>query len=395
MGRKSKGLIAEQLSKVTKRLEKSNNAKEPGKEKETVKPKVEKPEVKPEVSPVEQKQETTPVEQPKTEKKVAKAPKPSILDAPHFNKPVRRKGMEYAMPVFEGEIKERAPVPELKRPVMKLGQDIPVDVPTPTPDGKIPKGETSTKPQPQSTQPAGGHSDSPAIKPDIIHNTSGEGGKNQKKYAKQLAELCIFAHNILWGQIGSACMMTEEKLEKKIIKGLIDPRLLEMEVDGKSVLQIIGEYNGKVESTTGVDAGYDAKLLPALTALFVEKGWGLTDQQYAIFLLVMEDVSRAADLIKDRNMLMGTLRQLSQQIVQQHGEAPKNIKIQPINNTPPAPQPPEVLTPEPIKPEKKKKGTGKDKDEITEAEIMPPDTIDDETVRKIGEIEKRKGVNEE
>lgn len=305
--------------------------------------------------------------------------KPSILDNPLTNEPVKRKGKEYTQPQYSGEIPDRAPVPTFNRPVISLPGSATDTNPETMPEQPGDNKETKTQ-----TQSSGSGASEPSEKPQVTHNNShndggsGETPKESKKKAEQAVEAAIFAWDFLWGQVGRMIELSPDKLEKKSLKGLIDLRILDKQLDdGRTVGQVIAEYNSKVEEETAPDEEFNEDLRPFLVRIFKEKGWGLSDDQYVLFKIAVKMIERVIRLISMNAMVTGMLKKESQDYIQAHG-APRGKQKAVIPEAETA-----TMSPEPVTEKDLGKNTQKHEPETVDYELMPEGTLDTEDANKI------------
>lgn len=126
--------------------------------------------------------------------------------------------------------------------------------------------------------------------------------KQQEDAAKGLVEQALNMYTLGCKGLGSLAKIKESKVDKLASEGLIDLNL-QVPIDAHtsvSVPQVVQGFNNEIEDTFSVDDDFKDSVRPAMTRVFVKKGWGMTDEQQLMLAFGMDIAQKGAILMKLR-----------------------------------------------------------------------------------------------
>lgn len=306
-----------------------------------------------------------------------------VFKSPLLKEPVKREGREYTKLEINGIAPDRVPPPVFKKPSLTINNNGTIDNPETNnvKDGKENK-DNNTK---TTTTQSNTSTDNQNSIPIEIDSTLKDDKKTERKKAERLADICIMTYAAIYGQIGKWMTIDDETLKIKEKKGLFDSRILYLVIDkqtGRTVKSILDEYNEKVENTCLIDEEFKENVKPVLVNLFIEKRWGLSDNQYLLFEVILDSIKRTTELVGLRKGINGLLLQVSQEYINMQ-QPPIQ---QPQNTQQPTKENNDTIKPEPVTNEELEnmaKNSFVKNDEIPLANIMPDDTVTTEQIESV------------
>jgi len=126
--------------------------------------------------------------------------------------------------------------------------------------------------------------------------------KQQEDAAKGLVEQALNMYTLGCRGLGTLAKIKESKVDKLAGEGLIDLNL-QVPIDAHtsvSVPQVVQGFNNEIDDTFSVDDDFKESVRPAMTRVFVKKGWGMTDEQQLMLAFGMDIAQKGAILMKLR-----------------------------------------------------------------------------------------------
>jgi hypothetical protein len=110
----------------------------------------------------------------------------------------------------------------------------------------------------------------------------------------------------------------EEKLNQSILNDEIDGTMrMPLESGGDVSLQeFVQSYNEQAEEVLSYDREFGMKVRPAMIRVFMKKGWGMTDEQYLIFMFGKDILAKTTQFIglkKSINSTMNLLKEIHEE----------------------------------------------------------------------------------
>jgi len=111
--------------------------------------------------------------------------------------------------------------------------------------------------------------------------------KDKRQACESLVDTCLDAYEQLHKYAQMVVKVDEEELMRKDAEGKID---LSMEVpvtengDTMSVGEFIGQFNQQSTDALKYNKEFGYKVRPAMIRVFMKRGWGMTDEQYLLYM---------------------------------------------------------------------------------------------------------------
>lgn len=129
----------------------------------------------------------------------------------------------------------------------------------------------------------GGDSD-PLQNPNPAYNELEE--KEKKKASEQMVDAVLDTYDTLKQLSAKLGQYDEKKIKKMYDEGQLDPnRKITIDEFGNkvSLMEYVSAYNQQVAQAVEPDPAFRKSVRPAMTRVFMKKGWGMTDEQYLLF----------------------------------------------------------------------------------------------------------------
>lgn len=126
--------------------------------------------------------------------------------------------------------------------------------------------------------------------------------KQQEDAAKGLVEQTLNIYALGCKGLGYLSKIKEKKLDNLAKDGLIDLNL-RIPIDAHtsvSIPQVVQGFNGEIDDTFQVDEDFKDSVRPAMTRVFVKRGWGMTDEQQLMLAFGMDLAHKGAIVMKLR-----------------------------------------------------------------------------------------------
>jgi len=169
--------------------------------------------------------------------------------------------------------------------------------------------------------------------------------KDKKIACESLVDTCLDAYEQLHKYAQYVVKVDEEELMQKQAQGKID---LEETIpvtengDTMSVGEFIGQFNQQSAEALKYDQEFGIKVRPAMIRVFMKKGWGMTDEQFLLYMFskdIAVKVGIMYQLKKSINSTISTLEKAHKRKNQQskgYSEMyEENIKSEPIEEDEP------------------------------------------------------------
>ena len=124
--------------------------------------------------------------------------------------------------------------------------------------------------------------------------------KQKEEAAKGLVEQTLNIYTLGCKGMGYLAKIKEDKVDKLAKDGLIDMNL-RVPVDAYtsvSIPQIVQGFNSEIQETFEVTDEFKDSVRPAMTRVFVKRGWGVTDEQQLLLAFGMDIAQKGAILFK-------------------------------------------------------------------------------------------------
>jgi hypothetical protein len=124
--------------------------------------------------------------------------------------------------------------------------------------------------------------------------------KEKKKASEQMVDAVLDTYDTLKTLSAKLGQMDEKKVRKMIEEGKIDRnRRITIDEYGNNVgiLEFVANYNSQVAQAVEPDPSFRKSVRPAMTRVFMKKGWGMTDEQYLLFAFGKDLTISAVTLI--------------------------------------------------------------------------------------------------
>ena len=158
--------------------------------------------------------------------------------------------------------------------------------------------------------------------------------KEKKKASEQMVDAVLDTYDTLKTLSAKLGQMDEKKVRKMIEEGKIDKnRRIVIDEYGNSVgiMEFVANYNSQVAQAVEPDPSFRKSVRPAMTRVFMKKGWGMTDEQYLLFAFGKDLTISAVTLIGMKKGLKEILNNLQEE------QLAKGNPVAPQRPTPPPP----------------------------------------------------------
>lgn len=158
--------------------------------------------------------------------------------------------------------------------------------------------------------------------------------KEKKKASEQMVDAVLDTYDTLKGLSAKLGQMDEKKVRKMIEEGKIDKnRRITIDEYGNNVgiMEFVQNYNTQVAQAVEPDPSFRKSVRPAMTRVFMKKGWGMTDEQYLLFAFGKDLTITGVTLIGMKKGIKDILTNLQEE------QSAKGNPIAPQRPTPPPP----------------------------------------------------------
>jgi len=158
--------------------------------------------------------------------------------------------------------------------------------------------------------------------------------KEKKKASEQMVDAVLDTYDTLKGLSAKLGQMDEKKVRKMIDEGKIDRnRRITIDEYGNNVgiMEFVQNYNAQVAQAVEPDPSFRKNVRPAMTRVFMKKGWGMTDEQFLLFAFGKDLTITGVTLIGMKKGLKEILTNLQEE------QSAKGNPIAPPRPTPPPP----------------------------------------------------------
>jgi len=158
--------------------------------------------------------------------------------------------------------------------------------------------------------------------------------KEKKKASEQMVDAVLDTYDTLKGLSAKLGQMDEKKVRKMIEEGKIDKnRRITIDEYGNNVgiMEFVQNYNAQVAQAVEPDPAFRKSVRPAMTRVFMKKGWGMTDEQYLLFAFGKDLTITSVTLFGMKKGLKDILNNLQEE---------QSAKANPIAQQRPTPPPP-------------------------------------------------------
>ena len=158
--------------------------------------------------------------------------------------------------------------------------------------------------------------------------------KEKKKASEQMVDAVLDTYDTLKGLSAKLGQMDEKKVRKMIDEGKIDRnRRITIDEYGNNVgiMEFVQNYNAQVAQAVEPDPSFRKNVRPAMTRVFMKKGWGMTDEQFLLFAFGKDLTITGVTLIGMKKGLKEILTNLQEE------QSAKGNPIAPQKPTPPPP----------------------------------------------------------
>lgn len=160
--------------------------------------------------------------------------------------------------------------------------------------------------------------------------------KEKKKASEQMVDAVLDTYDTLKTLSAKLGQMDEKKVRKMIDEGKIDPkRRITIDEYGNTIglMEFVQNYNAQVAQAVEPDPSFRKSVRPAMTRVFMKKGWGMTDEQYLLFAFGKDLTISAVTLIGMKKGIKDILNNLQEE------QLAKGNPVAPQRPTPPPPAP--------------------------------------------------------
>jgi hypothetical protein len=158
--------------------------------------------------------------------------------------------------------------------------------------------------------------------------------KEKKKASEQMVDAVLDTYDTLKTLSAKLGQMDEKKVRKMIDEGKIDPkRRITIDEYGNTIglMEFVQNYNAQVAQAVEPDPSFRKSVRPAMTRVFMKKGWGMTDEQYLLFAFGKDLTISAVTLIGMKKSIKDILTNLQEE------QLAKGNPVAPQRPTPPPP----------------------------------------------------------
>ena len=171
-----------------------------------------------------------------------------------------------------------------------------------------------------------------------------ENSTNSTASSERLAKFVVKIYKYLWVGVGKLANVTPETVANRIAKGKLNPAILSVEFEiepnvTKTVLEFITDMSEKIDEITTLSKNDEQEFIRLLTAYFIKKGWGLSEELDMIFAFGEHFIVTSIELIATRTTINSMLRNINEQL----GQPQQQVKQQsppPQQQAAPTPPPP-------------------------------------------------------
>lgn len=160
--------------------------------------------------------------------------------------------------------------------------------------------------------------------------------KEKKKASEQMVDAVLDTYDTLKGLSAKLGQMDEKKVRKMIEEGKIDKnRRITIDEYGNNVgiMEFVQNYNAQVAQAVEPDPSFRKSVRPAMTRVFMKKGWGMTDEQYLLFAFGKDLTITGVTLLGMKKGIKDILSNLQEE------QLAKGNPVAPQRPTPPPPAP--------------------------------------------------------
>jgi hypothetical protein len=197
--------------------------------------------------------------------------------------------------------------------------------------------------------------------------------KQKEDAAKGLVEQTLNMYALGCKGLGSLAKISEKKVNKLSNDGLIDTNI-RIPIDAHtsvSIPQVVQGFNSEIDDTFQVDDDFKDSVRPAMTRVFIKRGWGMTDEQQLLLAFGMDIAQKGAIVMKLRKEGDMQLKRFMEMTDYANGKKVNFVtEDAPVT---PAPQNDEPVSEEPQMEVVKKKRGRKNKKENDMVSTINPD----------------------
>ena len=152
----------------------------------------------------------------------------------------------------------------------------------------------------------------------------------EKQFAtEQMVDTVLDTYESLHLILQKFVQFSEDKLNELIINDEVDPNTIIPTEGGEMSLQeFVASYNEQATEVMSYDKSFGQKVRPAMVRVFMKKGWSMTDDQFLLFAIGQEILTKATQFIGLKKSMSTTM----EMIKDMHVENRKNKKSKPIQS---------------------------------------------------------------
>lgn len=134
--------------------------------------------------------------------------------------------------------------------------------------------------------------------------------RDKRIACESLVDTCLDAYEQLHKYAQMVVKVDEEELMRKQAEGKID---LSMEVpisengDTMSVGEFVGQFNQQSQDALKYDKEFGYKVRPAMIRVFLKRGWGMTDEQYLLYMFGKDIAVKVSIMYQLKKTINNTL----------------------------------------------------------------------------------------
>ena len=149
----------------------------------------------------------------------------------------------------------------------------------------------------------------------------------EKQFAtEQMVDTVLDTYESLHLILQKFVQFSEDKLNELIINDEVDPNTIIPTEGGEMSLQeFVASYNEQATEVMSYDKSFGQKVRPAMVRVFLKKGWSMTDEQFLLFAIGQEVLTKTTQFIglkKSMSTTMGMIKDM-------HVENRKQKKTEP------------------------------------------------------------------
>jgi hypothetical protein len=155
--------------------------------------------------------------------------------------------------------------------------------------------------------------------------------KNKKKAAQYFAVTIVNGYEMLHEFLYNLVNFEEQKVQKAILSKKMPPELLDcvipMSADGSvhiRFIDFIKNYNTQLKEVLVLKSEVKEEMIEILTEIAEEEGWGLSNKQRLLFLVMQDALPKAAAVIGMKATLNEAIKIFSAQLRPSDQQAPIN-----------------------------------------------------------------------